>query len=67
MCACSRFFPPYAGLSKALHGRDRMGLLIDGVWHDQWYDTESTGGEFVRESAQLRDWVSADGAPGPDG
>ena len=44
-----------------------MGLLIDGVWHDQWYDTESTGGEFVRESAQLRDWVSADGAPGPDG
>ena len=44
-----------------------MGLLIDGVWHDQWYDTKSTGGEFVRESAQLRDWVNADGAPGPDG
>ncbi|WP_346797214.1 glutathione S-transferase family protein [Halomonas sp. Bachu 37] len=34
-----------------------MGLLIEGKWHDQWYDTEKHGGEFVRESAQLRDWV----------
>jgi hypothetical protein len=23
-----------------------MGILIDGVWKDQWYDT-STGGRFV--------------------
>lgn len=44
-----------------------MGLLIEGEWHDQWYDTKKHGGEFVRESAQLRDWVTADGAPGPDG
>lgn len=44
-----------------------MGLLIEGEWHDQWYDTSKHGGEFVRESAQLRDWVTADGAPGPDG
>ncbi len=21
-----------------------MGQLIDGVWHDTWYDTKSTGG-----------------------
>ena len=21
-----------------------MGLLVDGVWQDQWYDTRSTGG-----------------------
>ncbi|WP_249979101.1 glutathione S-transferase family protein [Vreelandella olivaria] len=34
-----------------------MGLLVNGKWHDQWYDTEKHGGEFVRESAQLRDWV----------
>lgn len=34
-----------------------MGLLIEGKWHDQWYDTKKHGGEFVRESAQLRDWV----------
>lgn len=44
-----------------------MGLLIDGRWHDQWYDTKSHGGEFVRESAQLRDWVTRDGSPGPEG
>ncbi|MDR5858069.1 glutathione S-transferase family protein [Halomonas eurihalina] len=44
-----------------------MGLLIEGRWHDQWYDTERHGGEFVRESAKLRDWVTADGSPGPDG
>ncbi|MCS2608670.1 glutathione S-transferase family protein [Halomonas dongshanensis] len=34
-----------------------MGLLVDGQWQDQWYDTKKHGGEFVRESAQLRDWV----------
>ncbi|SDM86734.1 putative glutathione S-transferase [Franzmannia pantelleriensis] len=44
-----------------------MGLLIDGKWHDQWYDTDKHGGEFVRESAKLRDWVTADGSAGPDG
>ena len=30
-----------------------MGLLVKGQWHDKWYDTESTGGEFVRSGAQL--------------
>ncbi|MFO1049685.1 MAG: glutathione S-transferase family protein [Geminicoccaceae bacterium] len=44
-----------------------MGLLIDGVWHDQWYDTASTGGRFVRRDSQFRNWVTADGAPGPSG
>ncbi|MBD3896833.1 glutathione S-transferase family protein [Halomonas sp. ML-15] len=44
-----------------------MGLLIDGKWHDQWYDTDKHGGEFVRESAKLRDWVTAAGGAGPDG
>ncbi|MES1940167.1 glutathione S-transferase [Salinisphaera sp. T5B8] len=37
-----------------------MGLLVEGQWKNQWYDTESTGGKFVRESAGFRDWVSAD-------
>lgn len=36
-----------------------MGLLVNGEWHDQWYDTKKHGGEFVRESAQLRDWVGS--------
>ena len=44
-----------------------MGLLIDGVWHDQGYDTKSTGGRFVRKDSHFRNWVSADGAPGPSG
>ena len=44
-----------------------MGLLIDGVWHDKGYDTESTGGAFKRVEATFRNWVTADGAPGPSG
>ncbi|MCS3903777.1 putative glutathione S-transferase [Methylohalomonas lacus] len=41
-----------------------MGLLIDGQWHDQWYDTEATDGRFVREDSQFRNWVTADGSNG---
>ena len=44
-----------------------MGLLIDGVWSDQWYDTKKTGGEFVRKASAFRSWVTPDGAPGPTG
>ena len=43
-----------------------MGLLIEGQWHDQWYDTGS-GGRFKRENAQRRNWITADGSPGPSG
>lgn len=25
-----------------------MGLLQDGRWVDQWFDTRETGGRFVR-------------------
>ena len=38
-----------------------MGLLIEGRWHDQWYDTKKSGGRFVRTEAQFRDRVTADG------
>lgn len=41
-----------------------MGLLVDGVWHDKWYDTKSTGGRFKRQESSFRDWVTADGASG---
>src|SRR5689334_16921561 len=44
-----------------------MGLLVDGVWHDQWYDTESEKGRFVRAESRFRNWVTADGAAGPSG
>lgn len=44
-----------------------MGLLVDGVWHDHWYDTKSSKGRFVRKASQFRNWVTADGSPGPTG
>ncbi|HBM61876.1 MAG TPA: glutathione-dependent reductase [Citreicella sp.] len=44
-----------------------MGQLIDGRWSDQWYDTEKTGGKFVRSDTAFRNWVTPDGAPGPSG
>ena len=44
-----------------------MGLLQNGQWVDQWYDTKSSGGRFVRKDSAFRDWVTADGAPGPTG
>ncbi|WP_105188520.1 glutathione S-transferase family protein [Pseudoalteromonas sp. T1lg48] len=44
-----------------------MGLLVQGKWRDQWYDTESSQGEFNREAAQLRNWVTAEGEAGPSG
>ncbi len=39
-----------------------MGLLIDGRWSDRWYDTESSGGRFVRAQSSFRSWVRADGS-----
>ena len=42
-----------------------MGLLVDGQWQDKWYDTEASGGRFVREDAGFRNWVTADGSAGP--
>ncbi len=42
-----------------------MGLLVDGEWKDRWYDTSD--GKFKREQSAFRDWVTADGGPGPDG
>ena len=44
-----------------------MGLLIDGKWHEQWYDTASTGGRFVRNDAQFRNWITPDGSAGASG
>jgi glutathionyl-hydroquinone reductase len=44
-----------------------MGLLVDGVWHDQWYDTKSSGGAFVRKDAAFRNFVTVDGSAGPTG
>lgn len=37
-----------------------MGLLVDGVWKDQWYDTKSNDGKFVRSESQFRKALSHD-------
>ena len=44
-----------------------MGLLVDGVWQDRWYDTKASGGRFERQASAFRNWVTADGSPGPSG
>ncbi|OJF94584.1 glutathione S-transferase family protein [Alkalibacterium sp. 20] len=44
-----------------------MGLLVDGKWYDQWYDTEKNDGRFIREESQFRNWVTKDGSAGPTG
>ena len=35
-----------------------MGLLVEGKWHDKWYDTKSNGGKFIRTEAQFRNSVN---------
>src|SRR6195256_5145815 len=44
-----------------------MGSMIEG----RWYTTEETAstldGSFVRKGSQFRNWVTADGSPGPSG
>ena len=36
-------------------------------WKFDWYDTDSTGGRFVREDSKFRNWITMDGSPGPSG
>lgn len=38
-----------------------MGLLVEGIWHDDWYDTSTSGGEFVRKDSQFRNWIGEQG------
>lgn len=37
-----------------------MGLLQNGKWVDQWYDTKSSNGEFKRHDSRFRHWVNSD-------
>jgi putative glutathione S-transferase len=36
-----------------------MGLLVDGQWKDQWYDTKKSDGKFVRQDSKFRDIIEA--------
>jgi len=44
-----------------------MGLLVEGKWVDQWYDTQKTGGQFKRQESQFRNWLTPDGKAGQSG
>ncbi|TAA40391.1 glutathione S-transferase family protein [Corallincola spongiicola] len=44
-----------------------MGLLQDGRWVDQWYDTKQSDGKFVRDNSKFRHWVTEDGSAGSSG
>jgi putative glutathione S-transferase len=44
-----------------------VGLLVQGKWVDQWYDTKEAGGKFVRPRTAFRNWVTHDGSAGPTG
>lgn len=44
-----------------------MGLLVNGVWQDEWYDTHTTQGKFIRTQSQFRNFITTDGSPGTTG
>jgi len=44
-----------------------MGQLVEGVWHTGWIDTKSSKGKFMRPDSVCRNWITADGGPGPSG
>lgn len=44
-----------------------MGLLQNGKWVDQWYKTDDSGGAFRRQESRFRNWLTANGEPGPHG
>lgn len=44
-----------------------MGLLQNGQWVDQWYDTKTTGGAFQRSTTRFREKIVPGGAFPPQG
>ena len=43
-----------------------MGLLVNGVWKDKWYDTKKSGGKFIRTEAQFRNFIDYNSEFTPD-
>ena len=43
-----------------------MGLLVDGRWHDTWYDTKGNEGKFKRQASLFRNEISSNGEFAPE-
>ena len=43
-----------------------MGLLVNGIWKDRWYDTKKSGGKFIRTEAQFRNFIDYNSEFTPD-
>lgn len=43
-----------------------MGRLVEGIWYDEWYDTDSSDGRFVREDAGFRHRIEEGGRFAPE-
>ena len=44
-----------------------MGVMVEGVWHAVEPKKDGTDGKFSRPETSFRNWITADGAPGPTG
>ncbi|MBF9031598.1 glutathione S-transferase family protein [Rhodobacterales bacterium HKCCE3408] len=44
-------------------------MLIDGKWTSDWHPVQAKDddGRFVRQTSTFRNWITADGRPGPTG
>ena len=44
-----------------------MGQLVDGTWQTQSLKALAKDGDFKRQETTFRNWITADGSPGPSG
>lgn len=44
-----------------------MGLLVNGKWVDQWYDTKGNGGSFKRQDSTFRNFIGSERFPAEKG
>ncbi len=44
-------------------------MLVDGVWTENWQPVQAQDeqGRFIRQVSSFRNWITADGSPGPTG
>ncbi len=44
-------------------------MLVKGKWTEDWQPVQASDevGRFLRQGSQFRNWVTADGSPGPTG